>query len=104
MRTTHRLLCTLVCGLLVGCAEDDEDDIGSEEDAEHAYLGLDESIEKALNLGMDGYNAASNANIPDQSGEGTESGTITVGGQVDQGASDNKEMRLTVALVEYSDG
>lgn len=110
MRTHHRvprpiLFASLlgVLGTIGGCAEDDAD-IGSEEDARRAYLGLDESIEKALNLGMDGFNAASSANIPTQSGVGEVSGTITIDGQVDQGASDNKGMRLTVALVEYSDG
>ena len=37
-------------------------------------------------------------------GAGEVRGTITITGQVDQGASDNKGMRLSVALVEYSDG
>jgi hypothetical protein len=108
MRTNHRVLSSIfgasLFALAVGCAEDDDGEIGSEDDARRAYLGLDESVEKALNLGMDGFNAASNANIPTQSGVGEVSGTITVDGQVDQGASDNKGMRLTVALVEYSDG
>lgn len=106
MRATHGSLCRLLLGSLlimpVGCAE--EEGLGSEEDARRAYLGLDQSIEKALNLGMDGFNAASNANIPTQTGEGEVSGTIVVDGQVDQGASDNKGMRLTVALAAYSDG
>lgn len=106
MRTNDRLLCSVLLGLLfvpLGCAEDDGD-IGSEEDARRAYLGLDESIEKALNLGMDGFNAASNANIPTQSGMGEVSGTITIDGQVDQGASDNKGLRLYVAMLDYTDG
>jgi hypothetical protein len=86
----------------VGCSDDG--DLNSEEDARRAYLGLDGSIEKGLDLGMDGFNAATNANIPTQAGTGDVSGTITVDGQVDQGASDNKGMRLTVALEDYSDG
>jgi hypothetical protein len=86
-----------------GCAEDDGD-LDSPDDARRAYLGLDVSIEKSLDLGMDGFNAASSANIPTQSGTGEASGTITIDGQVDQGASDNKGMRLTVALEMYSDG
>ncbi len=110
MHATHGPLCRLLLGSLLmmpfGCAEDEEEGegLGSEEDARRAYLGLDESIEKALDLGMDGFNAASNANIPTQSGDGDVSGTIVVDGQVDQGASDNKGMRLTVALDDYSDG
>lgn len=107
MRRTHGSLCRLLLGSLLvlplGCA-DDENGLASEEDARRAYLGLDQSIEKALDLGMDGFNAASNANIPTQSGEGDVAGTIVVDGQVDQGASDNKGMRLTVALEGYSDG
>jgi hypothetical protein len=110
MRTTHRPLCQLLLGSLLGsllvlpfgCAEDEG--LGSEEDARRAYLGLDLSIEKTLDLGMAGFNAASNANIPTQSGEGDVAGTIVVDGQVDQGSSDNKGMRLTVALEGYSDG
>jgi hypothetical protein len=94
----------LVVAMLVGgCAEDDGD-LNSPDDARRAYLGLDASVEKSLDLGMDGFNAASNANIPTQSDVGDASGTITIDGQVDQGASDNKGMRLTVALEMYSDG
>lgn len=106
MRALHRPLGSLIlCSLLLlplGCAEDEG--LGSEEDARRAYLGLDLSIEKSLDLGMAGFNAASNANIPTQSGEGDAAGTITIDGQVDQGASDNKGMRLTVLLEGYSDG
>jgi hypothetical protein len=56
-----------------------------------------------MKLGFDGFNAASSANIPEQSEPGALSGTMTVGGQVDQGSSNNKEMRLLVALSLYSD-
>lgn len=105
-RTRSHAVQILVIGtaLVVGCAADDTSDLDSEDDARRAYLGLDASVEKSLNLGMDGFNAASNANIPTQSGTGDVSGTIVIDGQVDQGASDNKGMRLTVALDEYSDG
>lgn len=80
------------------------DDVGSEEDARIAYLGVDDVVTKALALGFAGFNAATSANIPAMAGEGDESGTIDVTGQVDQGASANKGMRLQVALTEYSDG
>lgn len=79
-------------------------DVGSEQDARIAYLGVDDVVTKALALGFAGFNAASSANIPPQSDTGKESGTIDVTGQVDQGSSDNKGMRLQVALAEYSDG
>jgi hypothetical protein len=77
--------------------------VSSEEEAELAYIGLDGAIERAMDLGFDGFNAADSANIPGQVGQGDESGTMTVNGQVDQGSSDNKGMRLTVALDEYQD-
>lgn len=78
--------------------------VGSEDEARIAYLGVDDVVTKALALGFAGFNAANSANIPAQADEGDESGTIDVTGQVDQGASDNKGMRLDVALTDYSDG
>jgi hypothetical protein len=94
----------LFCVCATACGADEPDEVSSDEQARRAYLGLDNSIEKALNLGMDGYNAASSANIPEQTTTGDVSGTMAINGQVDQGVSPNKEMRLTVTLVEYSDG
>ena len=43
------------------------------------------------------------ANIDPQTTDGDVSGTVTVGGQVDQGASDNKELRLDITLDDYAD-
>ncbi|HLU68125.1 MAG TPA: hypothetical protein VKZ63_17700, partial [Kofleriaceae bacterium] len=99
-------LATAILASLVACAAacGGDDGIDSDEEARRAYLGLDLSIEKALNLGIDGFNAASSANIPLQASIGDEAGTIEVSGQVDQGASSNKEMRLYVSLVDYTDG
>jgi len=90
----------LVSLALIGCGDDEVD---SEEGARQAYLGLDVAIDKSLNLGFDGFNAASSANIDPQTTAGTTSGTITVTGQVDSGSSDNKGMRLVVTLTQYSD-
>jgi hypothetical protein len=84
---------------LTGCG----DDVGSEEDARRAYIGLDTSVTKAMQLGFQGFNAASSANIDPQTANGDMTGTITVSGQVDQGASDNKTMNLTMALKDYAD-
>jgi len=78
--------------------------VSDEESARLAYEGLDPSIDKILDLGFQGFNAASSANIPEQSTTGDVSGTLTINGQVDQGASDNKGMRLEPVLVNYSDG
>jgi hypothetical protein len=77
--------------------------VSSNEDAMKAYLGLDPSVDKAITLGFAGFNSASSANISPQSADGGVSGTMTVTGQVDQGASANKGMRLLDALSNYSD-
>ena len=61
-------------------------------------------MSRVIQLGFDGFNAADSANIPEQSGSGVEAGNMTVSGQVDQGASANKGMRLLMGLSEYSDG
>jgi hypothetical protein len=95
MRTlTFILLLTAACH---------NDDVSSEEDAKNAYLGLDPHVDKGITLGFAGFNAASSANISPQMTNGTLTGTLTVTGQVDQGASANKGMRLTEAMVMYSD-
>ncbi len=77
--------------------------VSSDREAELAYLGLDLAIIKTMGLGFDGFNAASSANIDPQQTTGDHSGTLTVSGQVDQGNSDNKGMRLDLQLDEYSD-
>ena len=77
--------------------------MNSNDQAKQAYLGLDESIDKAITLGFAGFNAAKSANIPTETANGDVSGTMTVTGQVDQGVSANKQMRLLEALDTYSD-
>jgi hypothetical protein len=88
----------------LGLAACSSDEIDSDEEARRAYFGLDKSIEKSLRLGFDGYNAASSANIAPQMTTGMVGGTLTITGQVDKGASDNKGMRLRIAMVDYNDG
>jgi len=84
---------------IAGCS----DDLASEEDARRAYVSLDKSIDKSMQLGFQGFNAASSANIDPQAGNGDRTGTITIGGKVDQGSSANKTMTLNVVLKDYSD-
>lgn len=76
----------------------------SDEQARRAYLGLDTSIQKSIDLGFQGFNVASSANIDPQMTTGTKAGTLTITGQVDQGSSANKNMRLNVGMVGYTDG
>jgi hypothetical protein len=99
-RTPIRLLLLAACLPLAAC---NSGAVSSEEGARLAYVGLHHMVDRAINLGLDGYNAASSANIPAQDGVGDVTGTITITGQVDQGASSNKEMRLYVELIDYQD-
>lgn len=92
----------IACVFLTGCGSSDS--VNSDEQARRAYLGLDKSVGKSIQLGFDGFNAATSANIPAQMTAGTATGTLMIGGQVDQGASNNKTMRLLVGMVMYSDG
>ena len=94
----------MLCLVLGACGGDDG--ISSDEQARRAYLGLDGSIAKSINLGFDGFNAASSANIDPQTtaGDAMPGGTLTITGQVDQGSSSNKGMRLYVGMAGYNDG
>lgn len=85
---------------LAGCGDSG---VSNEEEARRTYLGLDTMVGKAMDLGFAGFNAASSANIPPQSGTGTVKGTLKITGQVDQGSSNNKGMRLKVELADYQD-
>jgi len=108
-RTARLALLLLAPAGLAACGGDSASSgsgqpaVKSTADAEHAYLGLDASIDKAITLGFDGFNAATSANIAPKTADGDQAGTITVTGQVDQGASNNKTMNLSEALAGYSD-
>jgi hypothetical protein len=101
-----RVVTAVACSLFLsaGLTACGDDEVSSDEQARRAYLGLDESVSKSLQLGFAGFNAASSANIPPQSAAGDASGTLLITGQVDQGSSANKGMRLRVGMVSYSDG
>lgn len=98
-----KLLPWLALVALTGACSDD-DTISSDEEARRAYFGLDESIAASITLGFAGFNSASSANIAPQTAAGIAGGTLTVTGQVDQGSSNNKGMRLKVGMVAYTDG
>lgn len=95
-----RSLLLLVALSVYACGDEG---VSSEEDARAAYVALDGVVAKALTLGMQGFNEATSANIPPQSGIGDVMGTIDVTGQADMGASDNKGLRLNIALTDYQD-
>lgn len=77
--------------------------VQNESDARYAYLGLQDGVQRAMVLGLRGFSLASSANIDPQQDSGAVGGSMVVSGQVDQGASDNKELRLDVALTDYQD-
>ncbi|MBA3818182.1 MAG: hypothetical protein H0X17_04775 [Deltaproteobacteria bacterium] len=89
---------------LLGAACGGDDGVDSDEEARRAYFGLDSSIGKSLTLGFAGFNTATSANIAPQMTTGVLAGTLVISGQVDQGSSDNKGMRLKVGMVDYNDG
>src|SRR5262249_36984974 len=104
LRETNMKLTCFALATIVAMAACGSDEIDSNEQARRAYLGLDGSIAKSVKLGFDGFNMASSANIMPQTTAGLSAGTITVTGQVDQGSSSNKGMRLYVGMVGYTDG
>lgn len=94
----------LVGLLATACNPGPDGAVADETSARLAYLGLDRAIDRAIDLGFAGFNAANSANIPEQAGGGELSGTMTIGGKVDQGASANKGMRLEMTLAgDYAD-
>ncbi|HEY0134842.1 MAG TPA: hypothetical protein VGB85_12200 [Nannocystis sp.] len=89
---------------LVHCGGGKEGAVDDPVSAELSYIGLDRAIDRAIDLGFDGFNAADSANIPEQTDAGELTGRMIVNGKVDQGASTNKNMSLNVTLVDdYSD-
>lgn len=103
-RAALRLLPIALVGLTSASCGPRGGGVDDELSAELAYRGLDRGIDRIIELGFKGFNEAGSANIPPQTASGDAGGTMDVGGQVDQGASNNKGMRLTVALSDYSDG
>ena len=103
MRGIFVLGAVALASLLVGC--DDEGVVDDEVAAEVAYMGLDRGVDRALELGFDGFNDPDeSANIPPQQAPGAYAGTMHVSGKVDSGESTNKNMDLDVGLTGYSDG
>ena len=100
---SYLVLSTLVPSTLL-CAACSSDEVDSDEEARRAYLAMDASIGTSITLGFQGFNAASSANIDAQTTTATKAGMLTVTGQVDQGSSSNKGMRLRVGMVDYDDG
>jgi hypothetical protein len=104
-KPTAALLSLLMAGsLALAPAACSDEEIDSDEEARRAYLGLDKSVSKSLTLGFAGFNAASSANISTQMANGYATGALAITGQVDQGSSANKGMRLHVGMVDFSDG
>ena len=99
MHRSLPIVTALLCCFTFACGGS----VNDEDKARLAYLGLDNGIARAMQLGFDGFNAADSANIPTQTADGDVSGTMTISGQVDQGSSANKGMRLSMALEDYAD-
>ncbi len=94
----------LACAAALVAAACTNHNVSSDEQAKEAFEGLNKFIGKSITLGFDGFNMATSANISPQMTNGDSAGTVTVTGQVDQGSSANKGMRLNVAMAGYNDG
>jgi len=99
MQHSHWLV-AFCLGALGACSSN----VSSTEDAKRAYMALDGAVSKSIELGFDGFNSATSANISPQTDNGDTAGTLVVTGQVDQGSSANKTMRLLLAMAGYNDG
>ena len=97
MQHSHWLAAVVLFGACGG-------NVSSDEDAKRAYVALDGAVGKSLGLGFDGFNSATSANISPQTAAGDSAGMLVVTGQVDQGSSSNKTMRLDLAMTGYDDG
>ena len=89
-----------ICLSAVACT--DSSGVSSSAEAEKAYLALDPVVTQAMDLGFQGFAAATSANIAPQTAAGAKTGTLTVAGKVDQGASTNKTMDLTLYFVGWT--
>ncbi len=71
--------------------------------AVEAYIGLDSSVDKALNAAFLAMNSGSTANIDPRTVSGDAKGTLVVTGQVDQGTGSSKTVRVDTVYNGYSD-
>lgn len=95
-----RRLALILVAAACGCGSADAPPIDTQ--AMEAYLGLDSSIDKALNLAFVGMNSAATANIAPETAAGDRKGNLVVTGQVDQGTS-AKTIRVDTLYDGYSD-
>ncbi len=93
----------ILCAAIAACSSDSTS-VDSTTQARRAYLGLDQSISKSLQLAFQGYDAATNANIPAQMTAGAKTGMLVIGGKVDSGTCSQLSMSLDVGMTNYSDG
>jgi hypothetical protein len=77
--------------------------VDSDTQARRAYLGLDKSISKSLELTFQGYDTGM-TNFPPQMTTGDKTGTITVSGKADSGNCSQLSIGINVGMTNYSDG
>ena len=77
--------------------------VSNDDPARRAYLGIDSAIDKAISLGLQGFNTALSPNISPQTAAGGVMGTLVVGGRVDRGSGPNRGMSLTTTFTMYED-
>ncbi len=93
-------LCFVFVAAAAGCSNEDTT-VNS--NALEAYIELDSSIDKAMNLAFLGVNTAPTENIDPRTVNGDAKGTLVVRGQVDQGTGSSKTVRVDTIYSGYSD-
>jgi hypothetical protein len=101
IRKMHRRCYQVWSGLLgvfvlVGCGSDTIN-----QRAQTVYVEIQDVIYDSMELAFKGFNTATSATVPPQTKTGDNKGTLTVTGQVDQGTSPDKAMKLQLELVDY---
>jgi hypothetical protein len=83
-----------------GCQADNQ---GSPADVALAYRSFEQSINKMVFLGANGFFKAQGTTIPTQTMSGRMNGFVYVMGRFDQSSSSTASLHLTVAMSNYSD-
>jgi hypothetical protein len=92
-----------VCVFLAAAAGCSSGDDTANSQAMDAYLSLDSSLEKALDLAFVGINNAVTENIGPGTIGGDAAGTLVVVGQIDEGTALTKTVRVDANYNGYSD-
>ena len=101
MSVSPTILILVITSLIPACSDDG---VSSDEEARRAYFGMDESIANSSRSALQASTPRPAPTSRRSRPRAPRAGTITITGQVDQGNSNNKGMRLHVGMAGYTDG